>query len=250
MKDLIIKYKSYLFLAGTFIIGVMLGGFISVRIAHLSNYHIDTESGYLITLKDTITINTVPTDDYVEFSNVKIGNFFEDFHMPPSSFGLNTFLHNTREDVGFWWSAIPDDEIIGAFLRYWENVPGRLPSRQAILDRHNITNDNEFLRLLSTTRANNMFTSVGSMRERYVMHTFAQSYFSYFDNIALVDGDYIGRMIFYPKNRELQIHKNNRIYAFTFFNTDYWTDEKINEVINSIVILELLQYYTEFDEEI
>ena len=220
-------------LAISFIIGILIGFFINNQIVHLNVYYINTEDGYLADFKNTITINTVPAENYITHGNVQIGNI-PDYFTQTSTFGFITYLHED-EETGFWFGHMPDDDFMTAFIN-WNELDGSPLSRRAILENRNIKNDNDFLHFLANTRRSNLLSSINRMRENHILHTFVDIYFSYFDGVALVDGDFIGRMTYQENAQELQIQKNNRIYTFTFFNLEYWNDERINRVINSIII--------------
>ena len=93
--------------------------------------------------------------------------------------------------------------------------------------------------MIANTRRNHIFTSIGRMQANYVLNAFVHAYFAFFDSVGLVEGDLTGRMVSFPNGKELQVHRNERIYTFSFFGIDYWTDERIQEVINTIVISEI-----------
>ena len=215
------------------IIGIIIGALVTNQLINLSTYSINTTDGYLADFKETITINFVPSNNYIEHGNVQIGNI-PDYFVQTSTFGFITYLYEEAE-AGFWFGHMPNNDFMTAFVN-WNELPGAPISRQAMLDTRNIETDNDFLHFLANTRGSNLFTSINRMRENHIMHTFVDIYFSYFEGLALVDGDFIGRMTYQSSAKELQIEMNNRIYTFTFFNLDYWTNEKIDNVIHSIVI--------------
>lgn len=75
------------------------------------------------------------------------------------------------------------------------------------------------------------------MKENYTINFMISIIIPEIDNITLINGDYNG-YIFNMKNKtkEVNIIENDKRYVFTFINTDYFTDEYINQLIETITI--------------
>ena len=75
------------------------------------------------------------------------------------------------------------------------------------------------------------------MKENYTIQFMVSVIMPQMDSITLINGDYQG-YIFNLKNnmKEVSILKNGKRYVFMFLNTTYFTVEKINDLLNTIVI--------------
>ena len=108
-----------------------------------------------------------------------------------------------------------------------------------ILEKNKINNDIELFKYLEKQKdvKNNIFTSAKEMKENYTIQFMVSVIMPQMDSITLINGDYQG-YIFNLKNnmKEVSILKNGKRYVFMFLNTTYFTDEKINDLLNTIVI--------------
>ncbi len=76
------------------------------------------------------------------------------------------------------------------------------------------------------------------MKENYAIYFMTSVVMPSIDSITLIDGDY-GGYIFNMSNfnvKEVSIIKNDKRYTFVFINTEYFKDEYIKELLNTIVI--------------
>ena len=184
------------------------------------------------TIKDTMTINhkNVESNDYLEYQNIKIRNDFKDFEKLEQTTGetsLKLILKDENEKTkSSFWMSVADTYV--NLLKLDKSLFGTEDKRITntdlanILEKNKINNDIELFKYLEKQKdiKNNIFTSAKEM-----------------DSITLINGDYQG-YIFNLKNnmKEVSILKNGKRYVFMFLNTTYFTDEKINDLLNTIVI--------------
>ena len=58
-------------------------------------------------------------------------------------------------------------------------------------------------------------------------------------DITLINGDYNGYIFKIENNagvKDISIIKNDKRYTITFFNTKYFTNDYINELLNTLII--------------
>ena len=109
-----------------------------------------------------------------------------------------------------------------------------------VFKKYNITNDLEFIKFIVETKnhKNSIFDSVEEMEDLYAIYSL--NFVTYAKEIILIDGDYEGYIIKYDIDDATMIGctilKDDRIYTFTFNNSKYFTDDMINEFLNTLVI--------------
>lgn len=201
-----------------------------------------------LTIKDTITLKQQPLDNYIEFNGIKVKNEFEDFEKlgaPQSTEDSVKYVlyDKKRKVVASFWISTADTYV--NILKSDKTLFGTGDKRVTndnltdLLEKNKINNDIELFKYLEKQKntKNNIFTSVRKMKENYTLHFMVAVMLPSMDNISLIDGDYNG-YIFNLKNnmKEVNILKNGKRYVFMFMNTDYFTDEYIEEILNSIEI--------------
>ena len=188
---------------------------------------------------ETITITRTHKEDYLEYENIRVGNFFEDFSIrnPDYITHISKFYAHDTISANFWFGSSEQmaTDFLESFILFSEEFETNV-DHQLILDRHNINTDADLIKLAANAKRSNIFTPIRQMRENYILHNFAEVVLSQVKGIALVDGAYTGRMITLSQGKELQIVKNNRVYFFTFLNLNYFNDERIQTIINTIII--------------
>ncbi len=200
-------------------------------------------------IKDTITINhkNVESNDYLEYQDIKIRNDFKDFERLEQTTGetsLKLILkdENKKTKSSFWMGKTDtyvnllksDKSLFGTEDKKITNT-----DLTYILEKNKINNDIELFKYLEKQKyvKNNIFTSIKEMKENYTMQFMISIIMPQMDSITLINGDYQG-YIFNLKNnmKEVSILKNGKRYVFMFLNTTYFTDKKINDLLNTIVI--------------
>ena len=221
---------------------VLVAIYFSIQFYYLKyvyNMDVHVDIAHLTTFGETITITKREAPDYLEYENIRVGNFFEDFNLvnPEYITHINQIYTHSQISANFWFGRSEEmpKSFIESFLLLADEFETNI-DHQIILDRHNINNDAQLINLAANVRRNTIFTPIRRMKENYILNTFAEVVLSHIEEIAIVDGEYDGVMLTVPSGKELQILKNNRIYFFTFLNSNYFTDEKIQTIINTIII--------------
>jgi len=230
------KHLSLIFI----IIILIVAAYFSLQFYYLKfvyNVDVHVDVRHLTDFGETIIITASPTEDYLEYENIRIGNFFEDFDARYIGDNVNRIYVNEASSANFWFgvSEYLPINLRESFILLAEEFETNVDHRM-ILERYNINNDLELINLVVNAEKSNIFTPIRQMRERYILHTFAEIVLSQIQNIALVEGSYNGVMNTISYGKELNIFKNDRVYFFTFLNLEYFNNNKIQEIINTIII--------------
>lgn len=245
------KNKKLIFFGVVLLVGIYFG----CKAFYLYYYDIKrttTEDFSEVTkglkVSDTITIQTkrLSHDQYVIFDDMKIKNPSSDFQIAKnySKDGFKTYALSSEGEhfkTAFMIGKI--DTLVYQLQNdstLYEVFNGKISNADAVkfLKKNHITKDIELFQFLSQVKEekNHIFTSVAKMKERYLLHGIAFTTIPKVNSISLIDGDYTGYIWNANKLREVVILKNNKRYIYTFYNLDYFTDEMIKELLNTIEI--------------
>ena len=82
---------------------------------------------------------------------------------------------------------------------------------------------------------NNIFYNSGKLKENYVLYKFSKTIMpNKIESLSKVAGDYNGIVFNMKDVKEIHLFGKNRDYVFTFYNLEYFTDEKIQDFIGSL----------------
>ncbi len=201
-------------------------------------------------IKDTLTIEhkEIDPNDYLKYQNIKIKNDFRNFEkmdstLDSSNISSERYILKNDKTTAFWMS-VTDTYVY--LLKSDKTLFGTEDKRITnsnltdILNKYNIENDIDLFNFLSNKKnvKSNIFTSVKRMKENYAIYFMTSVMMPSIDSITLIDGDYNG-YIFNMSNfnvKEVSIIKDNKRYTFLFINTEYFKDEYIKELLDTVVI--------------
>ena len=243
------KNLVYIFVVLLILVGAYFGykGF-NLYYYNINNITLDEYEKFIegFKVKNTVEINNIKTDDYLIFNNIKIRNDFKKFE--------KIDYNHEAKDFERYKVTYKDDKVAAFFIGTTDTYVKLLSSNFdaygvndirlkknnviEILKEENITNDIELFSYLRKNKdvKSNIFTSVKDMQNNFAIHYLLAVMLPSVNNITLIEGDYSGYIFNMNSNREVSILKNNKRYIFTFINTDYFTDEYIKELLNTIVI--------------
>lgn len=201
-----------------------------------------------LNFSDTITIQTKKLSDseYIVFDDMKLKNPFPDFK-EVEIFSNDDFKTYALSSEGkYFKTAImmgKENTLLERLKNdstLFESVNNKISNADAVkfLNKNHITNDIELLQFLYQVKEekNHIFTNVGKMKERYTLYSIVLTTIPIIHNISLIDGDYTGYVLNSNNLREVTILKNNKRYIYTFYNLDYFTNESIKNLLNTIEI--------------
>ena len=110
--------------------------------------------------------------------------------------------------------------------------------RNKVLNEHNIENDVDLVKYLREREKIkcNIFTPIKKIKENYFFNYVELSLPS-LDNITYFDGDLDGYMLAGDNYKRAFIFQNDKLYCLTFHKLDYFTDDMIKRILESVVIV-------------
>lgn len=233
---------------------VVIGGYFLYKIGSLVYYHrFDYDYNVVsdLEIEDTIRLNYYEEledgEEYLSFENVKIRNDFKDFIYLDEISGDKDLKYAIYDDNGevkaSFWIGVVDSYVsmlkseieVYAYNRRGINTKGI----DEFLDSKGISNDIHLLKYLTEHQddKNNIFTSVKEMKGRYVLNNLIEMMFPSMEDITLINGVYAGYMLELKAGvREVCILDNDKCFVFTFIGEDYFSEEYIYELLDTIVI--------------
>lgn len=257
--------KKYLILIIIILLLLLVGGYLGYKIYYANYYDLSNiqdfeKSKENFVIKDdtiTITTNKLSEEEYLIFKNMKMRNIFSDFEKRFSS------EENPNIKIEeFVWYYLKDSETgkqIAAIgiakgrtlvedyksdIQELSSTDNRVKSkdRTKLFKDNNITNDIELINYLIKTadKKNSIFDSLEDMKNKYTIHSLVRGTYMNVEGITLIEGDYQGYMFNHNLNgtyaKEFNILKDNKRYTLTFIGLDYFTEEKIQDLLNTLVI--------------
>lgn len=240
--------KKKLFLVIGILLITLIGGFIGYKMYLLSKYEIYKDVRYTNFLEglvnhDTVTIKSSGKQDnvdYISSDGISLKNDYSDF------------IKENTESLSYEMYSLSDkDQNVISYISFGEDryekielikdtdmVKSKVINK--FLEKNNITNDMELLDYLIRTKdeKNNIFTSAEKIKCTYVIH-FIMSCYALGNPVTYFDGDIVGYMTRVDdKTKEAFVFKDKdgQGYFITFIGLNYFTDERILDVLENLVI--------------
>lgn len=207
----------------------------------------DFIKGFKITNTVSIKNMELETEKYLTFNNMKIRNDFEQFQKLDDQVTVDSIKYvlydeNDKLKASLWMSKTDTYvKLLATDLRLFGTEDKRITNTNLrdFLKKNNINSDIELFAYLEKNKdiKNNIFTSTKEMKENYTIHFITSVIMPLIESITLIEGDYEGYIFNLPNNiKEVTILKNNERYLFTFICLDYFTDDYIVQLLNTINI--------------
>lgn len=225
---------------------------VNLYLYNISSLTIENYNDFInsLRIKNTMKIDQViiPDEDYLSFNDIKVKNYFKDFKKLEYPESTDEFIKYALYDendelmASFWiGSSNTYVQMLKSEMTFYGTDDKRFLKidRVKFLKSNNIENDIDLIKFLEKNKKanSNIFTSVKKMKGNYALQFFASIAFPIGEGITLIDGDYQGYIFNMKSNiRECNILYNDKRYVFTFIKTDYFTDDYINEILNTVVI--------------
>jgi len=201
------------------------------------NYHKELEKG----------------EEYLEFKNIKIRNDFKDFEYKEEISNedvLKYVLYDKDNGVeASFWLGVTDTyvEMLKSDIDiYAYNRKGiEINSIKDFLKDKGISNDIHLFKYLVEHKNDkiNIFTSVKEMKGRYALNSLMDIMLPEIEEITLINGTYAGYILEADNDvREVHILYYDKSYVFTFIGDDYFSDEYIYELLDTLVIESVKDY--------
>ena len=172
---------------------------------------------------------------------MKIKNVFDNFTPDMSSNDIQSMVIYKLKDNGkikaAFWMGISSTYV--QRLTDETNLDNRFTKKDItkFLNEHKIKNDFDLFNFIKKQKyyKNTIFTSVTDIKNNGIL-TYIYESIPKVENLSLIKGDYEGYIFDFGEAKQVNILKNDKLYYFTFVYHDYFTDEYIQDLLNTIVI--------------
>ena len=219
----------------------------------MSNEVYDREYG----IGDVLTINSYSKEekkdtDYFESKSknfsMKVKNYFNDFEAGDFDTNYEYYMlydDNNQVEAAFMMGQF-DTQLssINSLDRnslYYEfnYFPLYISTflRNRFLKKYDINDDVDLIKYIRSRKKINcdFFTPITSIKENY-FYNFIETVLPDLDKVTYIEGDLHGYMYEADSYKQACIIKDDKMYCLTFSKLDYFDDEKIKDILESLVI--------------
>lgn len=109
--------------------------------------------------------------------------------------------------------------------------------RDSFIKKHNIENDIDLIKYIRERKKIkcNFWTPITEIKENY-FYNFIEVALPNLENIIYIEGDLEGYIFEGKDSKQACIIKNGKMYCLTFFKLDYFTNDKIKDILASLII--------------
>jgi len=186
-------------------------------------------------------------EEYLEFKNIKIRNDFKNFNYRKDISTDNIFKYvlydkDNEIEASFWVSE--NDNYVKMLNSdidiYAYNRKGiKIKNIKNFLKSNGINNDIHLFKYLVEHKddKNTIFTSVNEIKARYSIYSLIEIMFPNIESITFIDGTYAGYMLELDNDvKQVGILYYDKCYVFTFVGEEYFNNEYIFELLDTLVI--------------
>lgn len=207
----------------------------------------ETYENFINALNNEKTKNIIPQklpeNEYLKFGNIKIKNDFKDFKNDQGFTTKNNTRYMLRDKDGNFLAALSLGttesrvETISNLSESYYKENSVITKKDVInfFKENNITNDIELFKFLKNQKniQSNIFTNIHKIKNNYII-SFIVTFMPEINEIIYInDNGYILNSDFCS---EVNIIDGNKKYYLVFYQKDYFSDEYINNIINTLVI--------------
>ena len=219
----------------------------------MSNEVYDKEYGIGKVMNIT-TYSTSQRNNTNYFSNksdafkIKIKNYFDNFELGDSDTNYEYYMlysDNNKVDaaimLGQFDTQLTNIDKLDKDSPYYEfnyfplYISGFL--RDRYLEKYNIKNDVDLIKYIRNRKKVDcsFMTPIIKLKENYFFN-YIETVLPDLDNITYLEGDFEGYMFETESYKQACIIKNDKLYCVTFYKLDYFDDDKIQDILNSLII--------------
>lgn len=260
MNKIIDKKKSILIVSMLLLLVVIYVVYKSFIILY---YTVDTAdfkeiaNSLKISDKEIIVHHQEQENNLLTFDKISVRNDFESFKLLEEQSTEDSKKYVLKDNdnnivASFWLSKGFDyaDSLKNDITVFTDDkrVTGT-KNLTKILKENNITNDIELFEFAYKNRnkKNNIFTPTKKIKDDFTLKYVISIMTPKLNKITLIKGDLDGYILDIKSSsktlkslKEVRIHKNNQNYVLTFLNRNknYFTNQYINELLNTVTITE------------
>jgi len=241
--------KKKLFLVIGILLIMLIGGFIGYKSYLLFKYKVNKdEEGYKDFIEglnnhNTVTVKSNGKQDeteYISTGGISIKNDFSGFIEHSENIPLTkryVLYDENKKVIAFIMFGVNNYDKV-EFIKETDLIDKNVSDK--FFKKKDITNDIELFNYLVETKDKklNIFSSIEEIKSTYVIYNVLSSY-GMRKPMTYFEGDIVGYMSKYDdKTKEVHIlgDNNEQSYYITFYGLDYFTDERILEVLENLVI--------------
>lgn len=190
--------------------------------------------------------------EYFETSSdnfkMKVKNYFKDFELGDSDYNYEYYiLYDDTNNVssafmmGQFETQLHYIKTYDESSYYYEfnHFPLYISNllREYYLNKYKIKDDVDLIKFIRERKKINcnFITPIVTIKENYFFN-FVETNLPELDNITYLEGDLEGYMYETDSFKQACIIKNDKLYCLTFYKLDYFTEDKIEDVLRSLII--------------
>lgn len=179
---------------------------------------------------------------------MKIKNYFDDFELGDSDSNYEYYMHYNEDSkvdaaimLGQFDSQLSNIDKFDKDSPYYEfnYFPLYISSflRGRYLDKYNIKNDVDLIKYIRNRKKNDctFITPITTIKENYFFN-YIETVLPDLDTITYLEGDLEGYMFETDSYKQACVIKDDKLYCITFYKLDYFDDDKIQDILNSLII--------------
>ena len=219
----------------------------------MSNEVYDKEYG----IGKVITINSYSAEQRNStnyFSNksdsfkIKVKNYFDDFELGDADYNYEYYMLYDDENrisaafmLGQFDTQLTNIDKLDKDSPYYEfnYFPLYISTflRNRYLNKYDIKNDVDLIKFIRSRKKINctFITPITTLKENYFFN-YIETVLPDLDNITYLEGDLEGYMFEDGSYKQACIIKDNKLYCLTFIKSEFFDDEKIQDILNSVII--------------
>lgn len=219
----------------------------------MSNEVYDKEYG----IGNVLTVNSYSTEQKNEtdyFSNksdsfkIKVKNYFDGFELGDADYNYEYYMLYDDENkvsaaimLGQFDTQLTNIDKLDKDSPYYEfnYFPLYISNflRDRYLEKYDIKNDVDLIKFIRSRKKINcsFITPITTLKENYFFN-YIETVLPDLDNITYIEGDLEGYIFEADSYKQACIIKNDKLYCLTFIKLDYFDDEKIQDILNSVII--------------
>lgn len=193
-----------------------------------------------------INKNNIKEENYIIYKNVRIRNDFTNYTITYDSEEGRTYrlIDDKEKTIAVFKIGVKSQLVDSDLDDYWFNEE----DKNNFFKKYNISNDSDLLDFVLEKHnvKNNIFTSIKNMKEHAIIEYFTSVMLGNPTYVTKLEGDYNGYLVEKEKGGQsnptfknintVTIFKDNKLYYFSFWLSDKFTEEYIKEIIETVVI--------------
>lgn len=249
--------KRIIIIITTIFMLVLMGAYLAFKLYMTDYYNLDNLKNYetyykSLNVKNTINVKheDVLDENKIIFKDISIRNDFNTFtklgepHSTENYVKYVLYDENNEGIASIWFAT--DYSLVESYKEEVvvfnsEEIRYEQMSFKEFFEKKEIKDDINLINYLTETKdkTNTIFDSIEDMKSNYILHYLFSMGFEH-DGFTLIEGDLKGYMKEYKIGDvsmiEIHLMSDNKLYGMTLINREYFTDEYILDLLNTIEI--------------